>query len=238
MDFFVQTIQHMNRSNDIIFADRKDAGEQLGRFLTGRYKHTDPLVLGIPRGGVEVAYYVAQCLETDLAMVISRKLPVPGYPEVGFGAIAEDLSVYVAPRYKRSLEPEKIGEIIDEQTDEVNRRIRMYKQEKPLPDMRGRTVIIVDDGIATGVTLVPVLRLCRKRGAARVVVAVPVAGNNFDSQLNDADALEILVMPEWFYAVGQAYASFRDLTDEELQTILRKGAYVRSGWEHVRSLHN
>lgn len=94
----------MNRSNDIVFADRKDAGEQLGRFLTERYKHANPLVLGIPRGGVEVAYYVAKCLETDLTMVISRKLPVPGYPEVGFGAIAEDLSVYVAARYKRSLE--------------------------------------------------------------------------------------------------------------------------------------
>ncbi len=228
----------MNRSNDIVFADRKDAGEQLGRFLTRRYKHADPLVMGIARGGVEVAYHVAKCLETDLSMVISRKLPVPGYPEVGFGAIAEDLSVYVAPRYKKSLEPETIGGIIDEQTDEVNRRIRMYKQEQPLPDMRGRTVIIVDDGIATGVTLVPVLRLCRKRGAARVIVAVPVAGNNYDIHLNDADALEILVMPEWFYAVGQVYASFRDLTDDELQAIVRKGSYLRSGWEHVRSLHN
>ncbi|MBO9616252.1 MAG: phosphoribosyltransferase [Dyadobacter sp.] len=227
----------MNRSNDIIFADRKDAGEQLGRFLTARYKSADPLVMGIARGGVEVAYYVAQCLEADLNMVISRKLPVPGYPEVGFGAIAEDLSVYIAPRFRSSLEPETIGEIIDEQTDEVNRRIGMYKHGKPLPDLRGRTVIIVDDGIATGVTLVPVLRLCRNRGADRVIVAVPVAGNNFDAHLNDADALEILVMPEWFYAVGQVYASFRDLTDDELLAIVRKGAYLRSGWEHVRSLH-
>ncbi|WP_353721079.1 phosphoribosyltransferase family protein [Dyadobacter sp. 676] len=226
----------MNRSNDIVFADRKDAGEQLGRFLTGRYKNADPLVLGVPRGGLEVAYYVAKCLETDLAMVISRKLPVPGHPEVGFGAIAEDLSVYVSSRYKNALEPEKIGGIIDEQTDEVNRRIRLYKSGKPLPDMQGRTVIIVDDGIATGVTLVPVLRLCRKRGARKVVIAVPVSGNNYDGHLNQADALEILVMPEWFYAVGQVYASFRDLTDEELQAIVRKGSYLRSGWEFVRSL--
>ncbi|MGX5852133.1 phosphoribosyltransferase [Dyadobacter jiangsuensis] len=228
----------MNRSNDIIFADRKDAGLQLGHFLRARYKGSDPLVMGIARGGVEVAYYVAQCLETDLNMVISRKLPVPGCPEVGFGAIAEDLSVYIAPRFRRSLEPETIGEIIDEQTDEVNRRIGVYKGGKPLPDLRGRTVIIVDDGIATGVTLVPVLRLCRSRGADRVIVAVPVAGNNYDALLNDADAMEILVMPEWFYAVGQVYASFRDLTDDELLAIVRKGAYLRSGWEHVRSLHS
>lgn len=227
----------MNRSNDIVFADRRDAGEQLGRFLMKRYKDADPLVLGVPRGGVEVAYYVAKHLETDLAMIISRKLSVPGHPEVGFGAIAEDLSVYVAPRHFDAIEPETVGEIIDAQTDEVNRRIETYKRGMPLPDMKGRTVIIVDDGIATGVTLVPVVSLCRKKGAARVIVAVPVAGNHFDTRLNDADALEILVMPEWFYAVGQVYASFRDLTDPELQAIVRRGSYLRSGWEHIRGMH-
>lgn len=226
----------MNRSNDIVFADRRDAGEQLGRFLAHHYKHADPLVLGVPRGGVEVAYHVARHLKTDLTMVISRKLPVPGHPEVGFGAIAEDLSVYVAPRYRELLEPEKIGIIIDEQTDEVNRRIKVYKQGRALPDMRGRTVIVVDDGIATGVTLVPVVHMCRKRGAARVIVAVPVAGNHYDARLDDADAVEALVMPEWFYAVGQVYASFRDLTDEETQAIAAKGSLLKSGWEHVRSL--
>jgi predicted phosphoribosyltransferase len=169
-------------------------------------------------------------------MVISKKLPLPGHAEIGFGAIAEDLSVYISRRYSEDLEPEEIGEIIDHQTDEVTRRAQLYRNDRPLPEMSGRTVIVVDDGIATGVTLVPVIRLCRKRGASRVVIATPVAGRHYDPHLNEADSLEILVMPEWFYAVAQVYASFRDTSDEEVLATIRKNADFRLGWEHVRSL--
>jgi putative phosphoribosyl transferase len=225
----------MNRSSGIIFADRKDAGEQLGRYLMGRYKNLDPLVIGIPRGGVEVAYYVAQMLEAPLIPVIAKKLSVPGHAEIGFGAIAEDFSVYISPKYRNEFEPEEIGSIIDQQTDEVNRRVQTYRQGKPLPDMTGRTVIIIDDGIATGVTMIAVLRLCRKKGAGTIILAAPVSGSHFHPELDDAAAVEVLAQPEWFYAVGQVYASFREVTDEEVIEILKINAASAGNRRFVRS---
>jgi putative phosphoribosyl transferase len=224
----------MNRSNEIVFASRRDAGEQLGAFLRGRYGGLNPLVLGVPRGGMEVAYYVAKCLDAELAMLIARKLTLPGKMEIGFGAVAEDMSVYVAPQRAAVLEPEQIGQIIDEQTDEVNRRMELYRKGRPFPEIKDRVVIIVDDGIATGVTLVPVLRLCRNRGAAKVIIAAPVAGNCYDPNLAEADAIEVMVMPEWFYAVGQVYASFRNLSDEEVLNILNKAVPVSRNSVSVR----
>jgi putative phosphoribosyl transferase len=212
----------MNTTNRIVFSDRKDAGEQLGRHLLRRYKGSHPIVLGVPRGGLEVAYHVARILNAPLEMVIAKKLPVPGHEEIAFGAIAEDWTVHVAPKYRKTLEPEQILEAIDEQTDEVNRRVAKYRNGTQLPDMEGRVVIIVDDGIATGATLVPVLGLCKKRLAKEVIIAVPVCGNNYDSKLNEADRIEILVQPEWFYAVGQSYATFRNLDDDDLMAILEK----------------
>jgi len=169
-----------------------------------------------------VASHVAKALDAELGVVIFKKLSLPGFNEVGFGAIAEDLSVYISPRYNNTISPDVIGGIIDQQTDEVNRRVQQYRAGQPLPDIQGRTVILVDDGIATGVTLVPLIRLCRKKGAAKVVVAAPVAGRNYDANLNEADALEILVMPQWFYAVGQVYMFFKDISDQETLDALGK----------------
>ena len=211
-----------SRRREIEFRDRKDAGEQLGRFLMSKYGHLNPLILGVPRGGAEIAYYVGSFLRSEVSIVISKKLPMPGHKEMGFGAVAEDLSVYISPKFSSLLEPEIICKIIDDQTDEVNRRVQLYRNASPLPDMSGRTVILVDDGIATGVTLVPLLRLCRKHDAAKVIIAVPVCGKNYDSHLNDADAFEVLIKPDSFYAVGQVYALFGDLNDEELFNILDK----------------
>lgn len=205
-----------------VFRDRKDAGEKLGKYLKAKYQHLNPFVLGIPRGGMEVAYYVAEHLEAQLSMLISRKLPYPYNKEVGFGAIAEDLSVYISDNLRNAPAPETIGHIIDEQTDEINRRIKAYRNEKPFPDIAERTVIIVDDGIATGVTLVPALRLCKNRGALEIIIAVPVCGTNYDRHLDEADALEVLVQPKDFYAVGQVYESFYDLSEDEFKSILKK----------------
>jgi putative phosphoribosyl transferase len=221
----------MNSTNSIVFSDRNDAGEQLGRFLMHRYKESDPIVIGIPRGGMAVAYYVAKLLEAPLEMVIAKKLPLPGCEEVAFGAISEDLTVYVSSKYRDKLSPEQIGDAIDQQTDEVNRRVALYRKGAALPDMEGRTVIIVDDGIATGATLVPVLSLCRKRLAREIIIAVPVCGKNYDEKLNEADRIEALARPEWFHAVGQVYATFSDLSDEDLMTLLKKGRDHNAGLE-------
>ncbi|WP_161597195.1 phosphoribosyltransferase [Dyadobacter flavalbus] len=210
----------------IVFRDRKDAGEKLGMYLEAEYKRFDPLVLGIPRGGMEVAYYVAKHMKAPLSMLISKKLPYPNNKEVGFGAIAEDLSVYIAANLRKTPDREIIGQVIDEQTDEINRRIKAYRKGGSFPDVTGRTVILVDDGIATGVTLVPALRLCKNKGALKIVVAVPVCGPNYDKHLNEADGFEVMVQPKDFYAVGQVYESFYDLSEDEFMSILERGSII------------
>lgn len=208
----------------MVFKNREHAGRELAAMLEAKYKEAHPLILGVPRGGVEVAYYVARQLDAELSVVISKKLPFPGQPEFGFGAVAEEHIAYVSEHGRHGLTDAQIEPIIDQQVEEINRRIQMYRDGKPLPEMNGRTVIIVDDGIATGVTLVPVVRLCRKKNAAKIVLAAPVSGMHFDEHLHEADAIEVLIQPPGFYAVGQVYEQFGDFPDEELLDLLRKDA--------------
>jgi putative phosphoribosyl transferase len=205
-----------------IFKNRQQAGEALGRWLRPRYYELSPLVLGIPRGGVEAAFYVARELGAELSVVAAKKLPVPGHPEFAFGAAAEDGSVYVTPQAEQALPVGMIGQIIYEQQEEIRRRVQVYRQGKALPKLAGRAVIIVDDGIATGATLVPVLELCRKKNAAQVIIAAPVSGTRFDPRLQEADHLEILYQPEEFNAVSQAYENFGEFTDEAVVALLKK----------------
>lgn len=153
-------------------------------------------------------------------MSVAKKLPYPGNPEYGFGAVAEDGTRYVDESRAEALDASSIDAIVAGQLAEIKKRISKYRDNKPLPPMEGRTVILVDDGIATGVTLVPVLELCRKRGASRVVIAAPVSGMRFDQRLEEADDIIILVQPPNFYAVGQAYRHFGDFSDEELAQLL------------------
>lgn len=208
------------REDRLIFEDRRDAGMQLGERLAVHYEGADPLILGVARGGVEVAYHVARRLHGELEPVISKKLPVPGNPEYGFGAVAEDGSCYIDKRRTEGLDRRSIDTIVSGQLVEIERRVKKYRNGRPLPSMEGRTVILVDDGIATGVTLVPLLDLCRKRGAASIIIAAPVSGRRFDDRLKTADKIEVLVQPTNFYAVGQAYHHFSDSSDKELLELL------------------
>jgi putative phosphoribosyl transferase len=124
---------------------------------------------------------------------------------------------------RQMLEAKIIEEIIKEQVTEVNRRVAMYRNGLPLPEMTDKVVILVDDGIAMGVTLVPVIRLCRKKSVAKVILAAPVSGSSYDIHLNEADAIEVLVQPHDFYGVGQAYDRFGDFTDAEVLSMLKPG---------------
>lgn len=169
-----------------------------------------------------MAYYVAKELDTDLSLVITKKLPFPGHKEYGFGSIAEDYSVYISPRGEEGLSKESIEQVIEEQKQEINRRVSQYRQGRSLPFMEGRIVLLVDDGIATGVTLIAAIRLCRKKRAARIILAAPVSGYRYDKALDEADALEVLVQPEPFFSVGQAYEEFGDFTDEQLADLLKR----------------
>ncbi len=203
------------------FKNRKHAGEQLGNFLKPKYKNLNPLIIGIPRGGIAVGYYVARILEAELSFIVAKKLPLPGREETGFGAVSENSEIYVAAFGKDMLNQEVIEDIIEKQLVEVRRRVEVYRGSKPLPEMKDRTVIITDDGIAMGVTLVPVIRLCRRKGAGRIIVAAPVSGHNYDIHLNEADAIEVLVQPDDFYGVGQVYDQFEDFTDEKVLALIK-----------------
>ena len=204
------------------FKNRKDARMQLGNFLKPKYKDLNPLVIGIPRGGIAVGFHVARILEAELSLIVSKKLPLPGREETGFGAVSENSEIYVSAFGKEMLDQELIEDIVEKQLIEVQRRVELYRGSNPLPEMKDRTVIITDDGIAMGVTLVPVIRLCRRKRAGRIIIASPVSGSNYDRHLKEADAIEVLLQPENFYGVGQVYDQFEDFTDERVLALLKQ----------------
>lgn len=213
-----------------MFRDRKDAGEQLGRALE-QYRNQDVLVLGIPRGGAETAYYVAKYLNADLSLVITRKMGYPFNPEAAFGAVAEDGSIYISEAAKNELSTEEINAVLQQQKQEIERRIQTLRRGKPLPPMKGRTVIITDDGIATGATLFATIALCKKNEVAKIVVASPIAGKRMETILRSkVDDFVILEIPPFYSAVSQGYEDFYNLTDEEALAFMDK-------WEREHNAH-
>ncbi len=207
--------------HSVIFSDREDAGMQVALMLHDDYAGQDVLVLGIPRGGVEIAYHVAKQLHGEMNVVVAKKLSYPGHEEYGFGAISEEGHVFL-PEGKQLLTPEAIDGIIEKQEHEIRRRVNLYRHGRPLPSLVNRTVILVDDGIATGVTLVPAIRLCRHKRAAKIIVAAPVAGSYFNAHVREADEIRIVTQPEDFYGVSQAYIDFSQLTDDRVLALIRQ----------------
>jgi predicted phosphoribosyltransferase len=202
-----------------IFVDRHDAGFELGKLLEEKYKNENALILGIPRGGIIVAYEVARVLNGELSVIITKKLPHPLHEEFAIGAAAEDGSVFLTSA-ARNLGAAAIQRIVEAQSQEIESRIKRFRKDKPLPEMFHRIVIIVDDGIATGSTIVPAIKLCKLRKAARIIVAAPVS-DGFVSEINSlADEIVIVEHPEHFYAVGQVYDDFHHLADEEVISVL------------------
>jgi putative phosphoribosyl transferase len=202
-----------------MFINRKDAGEKLSTALSG-YRNKNVLVLGIPRGGAEIAYYIARYLKAELALIITRKLGFPSDPETAFGAIAEDGSVYLSPEAS-NVPDDAMRAIIEHEKQEIKRRIKKLRKGRPLPELKGRTVILADDGIATGSTLFAAIAFCRKMKVGKIVVAAPIAGQRIDYMLiKMVDEVIILEKPEFFYAVGQGYQDFDDLSDEETVALI------------------
>jgi predicted phosphoribosyltransferase len=205
-----------------MFIDRKDAGIKLAKTLD-RYKDKDVLVLAIPRGGVEVAYEVAKYLNAELSLLISRKLPIPYNPEAGFGAIAEDGSSYIVSDANRWLSKKQMEKIKKEQINEIKRRINILRQGKPLPKIKDRTVILIDDGLAMGSTMRAAIELCKNEKARRIIVAVPVAGKDVKDEIGKlVDEIIVIEMPLFFNAVAQVYLNWHDVTDNEVIEILNR----------------
>ncbi|MFO7917778.1 MAG: phosphoribosyltransferase [Anaerolineae bacterium] len=205
-----------------MFEDRKDAGRQLAKALE-EFKDRDVLVLGIPRGGVEVAYEVADYLNADLSLLITRKLPYPHQPEAGFGAVAEDGSRVILEEASRWITEEMIDRIIENQREEIERRKDVLRGGEPLPPIENRTIILVDDGIAMGSTMRASIKLCKHRKAGKIIVAVPVADRDIAEEIGRlVDEIVVLEKPPLFRAVAQVYEDWYDVPDEEVISIMKK----------------
>jgi predicted phosphoribosyltransferase len=211
------------------FRDRRDAGRVLARVLEP-YRGRADLVLALPRGGVPVGYEIAAALGVPLDVVLVRKLGVPAQEELAMGAIASGGLVVVNDDVVRAFEvpPEVVRRVAEREGAELARRERAYRDDRPPPDLAGKTVVLVDDGLATGSSMLAAVEAVRQAGAARVVVAVPAAPNSTCRELRRvADDVVCATTPSPFFAVGQSYWDFSQTTDDEVVRLLREAAASR-----------
>jgi predicted phosphoribosyltransferase len=207
------------------FADRCAAGRRLAERLAPLASE-DPVVVALPRGGVPVAREVATALGAPLEILAVRKLGAPHNPEYGIGAVAEDGTrvIDAAAVATLGIDAGTLDSLIARETEELRRRVAAYRGDRPPLDLEGRTVIVVDDGVATGVTDTAALRALRARRPARTVLAVPVCPPDSAARLSEeADEVICLAMPPLLYGVGQWYRDFSQVSDEEVVAALREG---------------
>lgn len=205
-----------------IYADRHDAGRALAPELK-RLALSEPLVLGLPRGGVPVAFEIAKALGAQLDILVVRKLGAPSQPELAIGAIASGGIRFLNDRIIEALgvSESALEEVESYERNELERRELMYRGDRPRPDLAGRDVILVDDGIATGATMLAAVDAVRSRDPATVIVAVPTASAASLRKLEAAaDKVVCLDAPPDFYAVGQFYVDFSQTTDAEVAGLL------------------
>lgn len=209
----------------MLYHDRSDAGRELARKLVNYYDRPDVIVLALPRGGVPVGYEVAKALKAPLDVFVVRKLGTPGQPELAMGAIASGGVRVLNEQVISALAiPEHLIEVVArEETEELRRRELQYRGTRPPIEARGKTVILVDDGLATGSTMKAAARALRLQGAARIVIAVPVAAAQSGEAVRaEADEVVCGATPDQFWAVGQWYRDFEQTTDEEVRDLLTR----------------
>ena len=215
------------------FSDRVEAGRQLARALAA-YKDQQPVVLALPRGGVPVAAEIAKALDAPLDLVLVRKIGVPFQPELAMGAVV-DGSKPVIVRNEHVIDLAGISEadfnaVRDQELAEIERRRKLYVGDRPHPEIKDHTAIVVDDGIATGATTRAALRAIRMRAPRKLVLAVPVAPTQSLTELKDeADAIVCLEDHEDFGAIGFFYADFRQISDAEVIALLAQAKATAPG---------
>ena len=208
------------------FIDRDDAGRQLAKALA-RYKDRKPVILALPRGGVPVAAKVAEALQAPLDLLLVRKIGVPFQPELAMGAVVDGFSPLTVRNEEvislTGISESEFSAVRDQQLAEIERRRKMYLGDRPHPELAAHTVIVVDDGIATGATTRAALQAVRRRKPSKLVLAVPVAPTDTLKKLADeADEVVCLEDYEEFGAIGFFYSDFRQVSDDEVIEILAK----------------
>ena len=207
-----------------LYRDREEAGRRLASRLAAMGEDR-PVIVGLPRGGVPVAFEVATALGAPLDVVVVRKLGVPVQPELAMGAIGEDGVLILNQEVVRALAFARaaVEAVLVREQAELERRQRLYRGDRPPVPVAGRAVIVVDDGIATGVTAIAAARVLRVRGARRVALAVPVCPPGSAARFaGEVDDFVCLQAPEWFFAVGPCYEHFAQTGDEEVSELLER----------------
>lgn len=218
----------------MLFADRRDAGRRLAAHLSD-HADDDTVVLGLPRGGVVVAYEVAEALDAPLDVIVVRKLGVPTQPELAMGAIGEGgvRVLDAAIVHRAQVDGRALHEVEQRERAELARRVQRFRGDSDAVEVAGRTAIVVDDGIATGATARAACRIAREHGARHIVLAVPVGPPGVEERMGaDADEVVCLHSPRRLGAVGQAYRDFRQTTDAEVADLLTQAAQRRGGRAH------
>lgn len=211
------------------FSNRVDAGQQLAKKLSKYSNNPDVIVLGLPRGGVVLSAEVARFLDAPMDIIVARKIGAPSNPELAVGALTAGGTIYLNKQLMQHLgmTVHDLTEIIEKEKQEAVRRMNVYRGNRPPLALKGKIAIIVDDGIATGATMVVAVQKAKLLGAKKVVVAVPVAPHDALQALNQqgVDELICLQSPPDFFGVGQFYESFAQVSDDEVVGVM----------EHVRS---
>ena len=207
------------------FRDRREAGQLLAKELAALRGRKDVIVLGVPRGGVVVAYEVAQALGAPLDVYITRKIGAPNNPELAIGAAASDGTLVLDhDLIERIGVPDRyVQEETARQRQEIKRRLAAYRGSRPEADLHGKTVVLVDDGVATGATTLASLRAVKARQPAKLILAVPVGPEDTIQVLaSEADEVVCLYTPDLFWAVGAFYSAFDQTTDAEVIQLLQE----------------
>jgi putative phosphoribosyl transferase len=213
------------------FTDRVDAGRQLSQ-LVGHVAGPDVVVLGLPRGGVVVASEIAKALAAPLDVIVVRKLGVPDQPELGMGAIGEGGARVINPDVVRMAQvtANELATVEAYEREALSRQVRLMRGDRPAVALAGRTALIVDDGVATGSTARAACQVARARGAARVILAVPVGAPRVADELrSDADEVICVLTPAWLSSIGEWYRDFRPTTDEQVRDLLSRAAASWTG---------
>ncbi len=206
-----------------MFKDRRDAGNQLAAKLE-KFKDSNPLILAIPRGGMVTAYPVIKKYGFEWDLIIPRKIGLPDNKEVAIGAVTPDGSYLLNQNYLKltTIPSDYLEQEIAHQLKEINRRLKTYKGSPSLSSAKGKTVIVIDDGIATGFTILAAIKSIKKQGARKIIIAIPVApADTIEKLAKEVDEVICLAVPDYFYAVGQQYQEFDQTTDQEVIRLVK-----------------
>lgn len=206
----------------MLFQDRTEAGQMLAERLKKYQNDQSAMILAVPRGGIVTGKQIADVLHLPLDVIVTKKIGCPGNPEFAIGSVAPDGTVLTNPDYQLFADEDYIKEEAERLKEEIQKKLKNLRGDRPLPELKDKNIILTDDGIATGFTMKAAIEYLRKKEVKKIILAVPVAPPESVEELRPlVDELIVLDTPAWFGAVGQFYQNFAQVEDEEVQKLLQ-----------------